>query len=259
MTYATYENHPQGRMVNERVIRTVPQAHRKSVSAADLLGAVALGATSLVNGGSLTLSATYNNKVVGGNGLGRTTPTAGTAQTLAATGTIQTLRIPITQLSGAEYYDIYVSTDADPKWVGRITETQRAAGVVITAVGTTTSGGVAGSVDVQVPGTGLAAGASATVNTAFKVPAVTVDAQQYTYIDFDLELAQTGDVAVPSLKVRPVVKNAADEGYYALAETTLTFGPLRQRLRVDVRGAAAVALLVTEITGGVLNVHYSHS
>jgi len=61
----------------------------------------------------------------------------------------------VAQVTGATHYDLFLSVDAAPKWVARITEAQRAAGCAVTAVGVVGAGGSAGVVDIQVVGTGV--------------------------------------------------------------------------------------------------------
>lgn len=72
---------------------------------------------------------------------------------------VNTHRIDLTipQVTGATFYDIFLSTDPQPRWVGRISEGQRAAGgCEITDVNIVQSGGgnAAGTVRIRVPGTG---------------------------------------------------------------------------------------------------------
>jgi hypothetical protein len=231
-------------------------AYRAGVVAADLMAVPGALTTSPQAGGSCAAN-TYKNKVVAGNGYGRTTPTAG-ADVITATTNL-TVRILFAAVTGATYYDIYVSTDADPKWVGRITEAQRASGILITAVGTTGAGGVAGGVDVQVVGTGLQSATTCAVNTAWAIPAV-VNCYGAHYVDFDLVFSRTGDAVAPALTVVPFLQNGDETGYFekdAVAlGTVIAFGgttgntqALRQRLRVDVSGVPTAALLVLSMAG----------
>lgn len=65
--------------------------------------------------------------------------------------------VTIPAVVGAETYVIFFSTDAAPKRLAEITEAQRAAGCVCTAVETvTTTGGTAGTCLVKLVGTGAA-------------------------------------------------------------------------------------------------------
>lgn len=239
-----------------------PTVYRSALTAADVLAPPGALTTSVVTGGALANTTTYKSKVVAGNRYGRTTATAGTDRATASPNL--TLRIEIPQVVGATFYDIYVSTDTDPKWVGRITETQRASGIKLTAVGVTGAGSVAGAVDVEVAGTGLQAAVTAAQNTAYSVPAAVVDATDFEFVDFDLLFSRTGDAVAPALTVAPFFRNTLDGLYYQGQPFTLSFGgqggvtnALSQRLRVDARAAEAVALVVLSIagTGASLDMH----
>lgn len=239
-----------------------PLTYRSGVTAADVLAAPTTSATSAVAGGSLP-DATYHTKVVGVNAYGRTV--ASSDRTQATSGSNNTVRMPITQLVGATHYDIYLSTDADPKWVGRISEAQRATGILITAVGVVGAGGSANSVDVQVAGTGLQAGTTAAINTAYSVPASPINCVGSRYCAFDITAGRTGDAAALACTVVPFYYNSNTSTYYAGTPVALTFGgaagvytPLKQRLQIEVRGNQAVALLIESIsgTGASLDIDY---
>lgn len=230
-----------------------PALYRTGVAAADVLAVPGALTTSPQAGGSCT-AGTYKVKVVAGNAYGRTTATAGSDVVTATTNL--TVRVLFAAVTGATFYDIYVSTDTDPKFVGRITEAQRASGILLTAVNTTGAGGTAGGVDVQVPGTGLQAGTTAAQNTAYSIPASPVNCAGRQYIDFDLVSSRTGDSAALSLIVVPFWYNATLGAYAAGAPQTLTFGgtagnyqPNIQRLRFEARGNDAMALAVASIAG----------
>lgn len=230
-----------------------PAAYRSAVVAADVLAAPTTSAPSAVAGGSLP-DGTYHTRVVGINAYGRTV--GSTDRTVATSGSNNTVRMPITQLTGATAYDIYCSTDASPLWVGRITEAQRATGIKITAVGTTGAGGTANAVDVEVAGTGLAVGTTAAVSTAYSVPASPVNCVGFRYCAFDITATRTGDAAALAATVVPFFYNPRTATYSAGTPVTLTFGgasgvytPLKQRLQVEVRGNEAVALVFETISG----------
>lgn len=243
--------------VSAKVDAATPTSYRTNVTSADLLAAPAQPTCTLVAGGSLAASA-HTIFVVGGNVYGRTTATQGNATVTGDGGANKTARVAITQLAGATFYDIYCSTDgAASKWVGRITEAQRATGIKITAVGVTGAGGTAGAVDVEVPGTGLAVnGGQLTQNTAYSIPASPVDCSGYQYVDFDLTMSRTGDAAAPSLKVIPFWYNSRTSTYQSGDVQSINFGgqsgaywPNKQRLRLECRGNSAVALAVASIAG----------
>jgi hypothetical protein len=244
-------------------------AYRSNIVAADLCAAPGVLTTSVVNGGGLTTATLYKSKVVGGNVYGRTTGAAGTDRTASSPNL--TLRILFAGVTGITFFDIYVSIDTDPKWVGRITEAQRASGIKITAVGVTGAGGTPGGVDVEVPGTGLQSLVTAAENTAYAIP-TTIVVQPQTwpkeYVDFDLALSRTGDAVALSLTVVPFFKNSLDGTYYLGDHKSLVFGgqsgvfqAMQQRLRVELKGHPLVGLLVAKIagTGASLTIKYSLS
>lgn len=250
---------------------TTPAAHRAAKTARDVLAVpvIPAGAAYIEDAGQLQGGGggtTYYFAVVGVNTHGRTT--ACTPQSLAYSGGDPgELALPITQLAGATAYDVYLSTDADPLWVGRITEAQRATGCIISAVGTVGAGGVAGKVYVQVVGTGRAASVAA-VSTAYVIPADLVDCTGREYAHFDVTMALSGDAAAAGLTVTPFLKNARDLTWYADTPVVLDFGgaashlnSLKQRINVRVFGNAAVALLIQDIagTGASVNMDVSFS
>jgi hypothetical protein len=229
-------------------------AHRSGLTAADLLAAPGTVTTSKRAGGSAT-AGVYTVYVVARSRYGRTTVTAGSG-TVTTETTNLTIRAAFAAVSHATSYDIYCSTDgAAAKYVGTITEAQRASGIKITAYNTTGAGGAAGAVDVEVPGTGGAANhASLAQNTAFDLTGIT---------EFDPDGAQNVDVNV--------VFSVTDGGtgtlvllpfylglnglYYAGAAVTVTIGgatgvylPQRQTVRLAAQGRPVV-VAVASITG----------
>ncbi len=233
-----------------------PVAYRSAVVAADLLAAPGTVTCTKQAGGAAT-AGTYTVFVVAGNVYGRTTATQGNV-TVTTETTNLTVRAAFAAVAGATYYDIYCSVDgAASKAVGRITEAQRASGIKITAVGVTGAGGVAGAVDVEVPGTGLAVnGGQLAQNTAYAIPSAIVDCAGFRYVDFDLALTRTYDAVAPALTVVPFFYNTTTATWFAGALQTISFGgtsgaysALQQRLRVEARGNHKMALLVAAIAG----------
>jgi hypothetical protein len=216
--------------------------------------------TKLTGVGSLT-AGVYNIKVVAVNAYGRTTATAGNVAVTTETTNLGA-RAAFAAVTGATHYDIYCSTDVDPLFVGRITEAQRASGIIIDAVNHTTAGGAAGAVDIYPVGTGLAAGTTAVVNTAYVIPASPVDCTGYIYCDFMVTCSRTGDLVAPALIVVPFLLNSRDSTYYPGTVYTHTFGgttgaynSMKFTVRVEVRGCTGVALLVQSIAGTGMSVN----
>jgi hypothetical protein len=239
-----------------KVFSAGAQAYRNEVAVADLLAVPGTVTCTKEAGGSAT-AGEYTVFVIAGNSFGRTTAKQGNT-TVTTETTNLTIRAAFAAVVNAEYYDIYGSIDgAAAKWVGRITEAERASGIKIDAVGSTSAGGIAGAVDIEVPGTGLAANAASNaVNTAFVVPSAKVNCAGYRYADFDLNLTRTGDAAVPAVTVVPFYHNERIDTWYAGTPIALTLGgaagvynTLKQRLRLETRSNDAVALAVASISG----------
>jgi len=231
-----------------------PQLYRTGLAAADVVPAPVVGATSAVAGGSCT-AGTYNLKVVAGNDLGRTPFSSGSQVT---SGANLTVRVPLTgSTPNAVYYDVYCSTDADPKWVARITAAQLAAGALVTAVGVVGAGSIANAVDVQIPGTGNQLGTSAVENTAYVLPLLPViNCVNAVYVELDLTFSVTGDNGVNACVVVPFIKNANTSAFYQYLPQTLvfggaatTYGTYRQKVRIDARAASQIVFALGKITG----------
>lgn len=120
--------------------------HRSGIAAVDKLPTIVITAADNAAVVGVMAASEHKIAVAPGNRYG----TAGPCQIVAATPTLnKTIDIFIPQCIGAEWYDIFFHTDAAPKWLGRISETQRAAGCAITAVGTVAAGGAAGTKQVE--------------------------------------------------------------------------------------------------------------
>lgn len=235
----------------------VPTAYRSALVAADVVAVPGTVTCTKQAGGSCT-AGTYYVKVVAGNAYGRTTAKAGDV-TVTTETTNLTVRAAFAAVTGAEYYDIYCSTDADPKWVGRITAAQHALanGCTITAVGTVAAAGsIQYGVDIEAVGTGLQAATTAAVSTAYSIPATVVDCSGHQYVQFDITMSRTGDAIAPALVVTPFLYNSRTATYQAGTPVTVSFGgtaavygSLKQRVNVEVRGNEAVGLLIESIAG----------
>jgi hypothetical protein len=136
--------------------------HRDGVTSADKLATVTPTAAKNDNITGVMAASAHYFAVAPGNRYGPVTPTKGSG---TITPTLnKTVDVAITQVTGAEWYDIFYSTDAEPKWVGRVTEAMRANGCAITAVGT--SAAVYQVETATVVGTVTGAGNAAVVVTA---------------------------------------------------------------------------------------------
>jgi hypothetical protein len=242
-----------------------PISYRTDLVAADVMAVPGTVTCTKINSvGALTAN-TYYVKVVAVNAYGRTTPTAGNT-TVTTETTNLCIKAAFAQVTGATHYDIYCSTASNPLWCGRITEAQRASGIVIDAVGSTAAGGAVNSVYIYPVGTGLAADTTAAVNTAYVPPAATIDCTRFNYCAFDVACTRTGDAAAAALVLTPFFYNSRAAAYYAGTPQTLTFGgatgvytPMRQRLNVEVRGCEQVVLLVQSLAGTGLSVNIDYT
>ena len=204
--------------VSTNVSRAGAVSHRTAVTAVDLVLPVSSVTPSGLAGGSLTTTTTYYAAVAVGNRYG----SAGLSPIISqSTGSNTAVRLafaaPANVLS-TDYYDIFLSTDVGaPLWVGRITETQRASGIVLSAVGTTSAGGAAGSVDVRVPGTGVSTAALSFANNnawilaGLSAPVVcTGRSLAYVYVQFSV----TDLRSLPQLVLCPFYQNSNNSLYY---------------------------------------------
>lgn len=239
------------------VVAAAAVTYRTAVAAADVIAPPGTVTCTKLTGVGTGTAGTYTVYAVAGNPYGRTTAVAGNT-TVVTSGSDLAVRAAFAAVSGATFYDLYCSTDgAAAKFVGRVTELQRASGIILTAVNTTGAGGTPNAVDIYVAGTGLAVNAGQLAqNTAYAIPASPVNCTGYQYVDFDLSASRTGDIAAMALKVIPFFLNARTSTYQAGDVQTLTFGgtsgaywPNKQRLRIEARGCNGVALLVASIAG----------
>jgi hypothetical protein len=190
------------------VRRTFPALYRAGIVAVDKVGVPA--GNSLANNagdtaGALLAATTYNLAVGAGNQYGPTTASTVVPVTTPSDGVnTHTLRATIPGVVNADYYSLFLSTGAAPLWVGRITAAQLlAGGYAVTAVGTLTFVGTApsGSVDIRVPGTGLASNvAPFLVNNAHRpesVPSINAMGTANVFL--------MGRVSVADLRILPAV------------------------------------------------------
>ncbi len=180
----------------------------------------------------------------------------------------QAVRFSISQVTGAEWYDIFLSTDAAPLWVGRITEAQRAAGgFIISTVGTTTAGGgaPAGSVDIGIVGTGVAWNVTPfDINNAWTPTLVTaIDCTGFATAHILASLSVTDLRSLPTCKLAVFCANklSASDYYHVsdldLAPLSALGKSLQQQLDVSVYGASGLVVLLHTIagTGSALTVY----
>ena len=228
--------------------------HRTAVTAIDKVPTITITAADQpATAGSLTAVA-HGIGVAPGNSYG----SAGASVLVTVTPTVnKSIDITIPQAVGAEYYDIFLSTSTTaPLWVARITETQRAAGCAITAVGTVDTGGSAGVVNVQVVGTGITSvNAVFAQNNAFtpaSVTGLTCSGKMKAHLFIDVTLTDLR--SAPTLNIIPFSKKQDGNGWYAglIQSVLLNAGmgqPLYQEMWLDVNDAEEIVVLISTLTG----------
>lgn len=238
--------------------------HRNAIAAVDKLSApAALSSLSAPAAGSLSTGTTYYVAAAAGNVWGVTTlSNAGTAQSQATGGSGTAVQFTLAQVSGATYYDLFLSTDVGaPKWVARITETQRADanGVLVTAVATVSAGSSlgAGVIQIRVPGTGIQTTSAVFVtNTAYTPASVTpISCAGYSRAHVKGLVAVTGFGAAPSLTLVPYYGNQLSASSFHAGQAQpvpLVTGPgqaLGFELVVELDGEPSFAVLIDTLTG----------
>jgi len=229
--------------------------HRTAVTAADKLATPGtLTVTDAGAGGNLANSQ-QNVAVSAFNRWGNTVVSTGNVTPTAS----HRVRIAFAAVTGADGYDIFCSTDANPKWVARITEAQRAAGGIVDALGVYGAGGAVNSIDIGVAGTGLASNVNPfAANTAARPDnsnITAIDCHDYEYLDLLSQLTVTDLRSLPSLILTGYYRNESSTAdwvqFWAQTVSLLTAvqQPLEQNFRVLVAGAPAVVFCVDSIAG----------
>jgi hypothetical protein len=186
--------------------------HRSAVTAADKLPTIVITAAKDDTVVGVMAASEHKCSVAPGNRYGPCAPVA----VVAVTPTLnKTVNIFIPPCAGAEWYDIFFSTDAAPLWVGRIIEAQRIAGCAITAVGTVAAGGAAGTKQVET--LNITAGASKAGAPTFSVTSALFSAVE----NIEAALAATDTTtALVATKVRAALAaNANVAAHYTVGGT----------------------------------------
>lgn len=233
-------------------------AHRSAVAAADFLAVPAQPTVAdVATGGSLVFNTAYKIAVAAGNRYGTTTPsTVASITTANDAASTHVVRVTVAQVAGAEGYHIFLSIDAAPKYVGYVTEAQRAAGGCrITAMGTVDVLGAnaAGTVDVKVVGTGAQTSAAPFLaNNAVLLP-TGLACGGYTQALAQMKLNLSDLRSQGSYTVDFYTQNATGGDFFYLTTQTVTPGaagtPQLQALAFDLSGAKQLAAAVRAISG----------
>lgn len=171
----------------------------------------------------------------------------------------ESVLVTIPQVVGAESYVLFFSTDAAPKRLCEITEAQRAAGCVVTAVETvTTTGGTAGKVLVKLVGTGADTTAALYATSTAIAPGLVAVAGTGTSGSIDCTGRKTAYVraianpvaltAMPALTVVPFVKTG--DSWAPGSPGIVTAGVRSETFTVDVKGASEFVVCIKSNTSG---------
>lgn len=236
--------------------RDEPIAHRTGATAAgDLIAAPTITAAKDATTGVMA-NAAHNVAVAVGTCYGYSVR----SDIVAVTPDLnKSVLVTIPQVVGAESYVLFFSTDAAPKRLCEITEAQRAAGAVCTAVETvTTTGGTAGKVLVKLVGTGAQTTAALYATSAAIAPGKVAVAGTGTSGSIDCTGRQTAYVraivnpgalaSMPGLTLYPFVKTG--DSWAAGASAELEAGVRSGTFMSDVRGASEFVVCVAPDTVG---------
>jgi hypothetical protein len=243
-----------------RAVRTSKGLHRSAITSVDKVTTPsAPSVADVATGGGLSASTTYNCSVAAGTTFGPTPGSSSGSVAMAADASnTHVARVTIAQSTNAEYYDLFLSTAAQPLWVARVTEAQRAAGVTITAVGTVnaTSPG-AGKVDIRVVGTGLANNvAPFSVNNAYVTAGITpIDCTGFGTMQYYVQIVPTDLRSIPTTQLSFMSAPAGNAGVYSqFGNNNLTLltgvrSPLYQSFSLATNAAAQMMILIDTISG----------
>lgn len=236
--------------------RGIAVQHRTAITAVDTIASPTITAAKDDTTVGVMAAAEHKAAVSAGTAYGSATPSA--IVTVTPTEN-KCVLLTVPKINGAEHYDVFFSTDAAPKWLARVTEAERAAGAVVTAVGTvTTTGGTAGKVLVKLIGTGaVTTDARFAANVAYAPLAVAtagtgtsgaITCAGYTSAHIAATVSGVALAAIPALVLLPyfLVGGIWVPG----SALTVTANQTVEGFQVAVNGAAGFVVLVKTITSG---------
>jgi hypothetical protein len=252
---------PGSYAANQRAAAIV---HRTALATPDVLPAVGALTPTGQTAGSLVSATNYYAAVVASNKYGSavSSPILGPANPGGA-GANHAVRLAFAAPAGmlsTDTYDVFFDTVTPPQWVGRITEAQRASGIVINGTGTTTAGGAAGSVDVWVtsPQGALqnAAAVAFSSSNAFLLGGITpLGCASYSLAHLMVKMTVTDLRSAATAVLTPFLQtNAGASDWYATQPLALTaLGgaglPFYQDFYLNVDGATNLLVAVAQLTG----------
>lgn len=234
--------------------------HRNARTAADKLalpGTLTLSA--ITEGGSTLANTAYFAAVSAYNRWGPTGP--GVIPSSITPSANQAVRIAFSAVSGADGYDIFLSTASSPLWVTRITESQRAAGGIVSSVGGYAAGGAANSIDIGIVGTGVACNVAPFATNNAYTPAslqggdTFVNCAGYSLARALVKLAVADLRSLPALTLVPFFANQVSTSDYHAGQPVIlsplsgTGYALEQDFRIPVDGSTGLGILIDSLAG----------
>jgi hypothetical protein len=240
-------------------------AHRSNISLPDKLALAAKPTMAdVATGGALAANTNHYSAVSAGNSFGPSgaSTVSDVVKTASDGNATHCYDVTVAQLTGAEYYDIFCSIDAAPRWCGRVTEAQRAAGAKITPVGTieSPSAGVAGGVvrvaaisttlDQTTTTRFLAANSNAYVTGAVPVIDCSTHRKHFIHVTITRSGVQPG--SAPTCSIIPILTSKeSPAAVYVAAPLPMSIlsaagTPLKQEIEFDLQGAAGVQYLLNQ-------------
>ena len=237
--------------------------HRNAITSVDKIADFVDASVTLANvagtQGFLNFNTAYYMTAIPGNRWGpcKVNTNIDTLTTTNDAAATHVIACTIAQATGAEWYDLFLSTDAAPKWVGRITEAQRAAGGEILTLATITAGASAGVFNIGAVGTGVASSNTMfSVNNAYRPATVTaINCAGYTKASVKVKLAVTDLRSAPTLTIVPFFGNQVSATDFhmgsavALSLLSALGTPLCQEFALDVNGETSLTILIGTISG----------
>ena len=244
--------------VKTNAVRNGGVLHRSAITAVDKL---ALGGTVSVSavteaGSNLTNNTTYFTACP----VNRWGPSGASSIVSVVPTANQAVRLTIPQTAGADSYDIFCGHASPPSWVGRITETQRAAGgYIISTVGTVSAGGGAGAgaVEVGIIGTGLVSNVPPFASNNAYTPATPtpINCAGYSRARILVKVTVTDFRSLPAVVLVPFFANQVSntDWHQGQAMTLPLFNNTGQSscwdISLDVDGSTDLVILVDSISG----------
>lgn len=235
-----------------------PIAHRTNVATADKITSPTCVDKLAAGAADITLATTALYGAIAARIYGMGSAGAGTISAAFTPTLNKSVLMTVAQVASATHYDLFLSVDAAPKWVARITEAQRAAGCAVTAVGVVGTGGSAGVVDIRVVGTGVQTTASEFANNnAYNIAGITpVPCAGWNKAQVDLIFVRGDCLATPSCSVIPLTKTtiegvvtwAAGDAYTMNLGTTVG-APMTKGVDFEVGGKEALVVVCNPVGG----------